>query len=51
MSLPKRDDAHHTYGEYCQWPEDVRYELIDGIAYAIAPAPMRMYPFTVLPSD
>ena len=39
MGLPKRDDGRHSYGEYCEWPEDVRYELIDGFAYAMAPAP------------
>ena len=39
MGLAKRDDAHHTYGDYLTWPEDVRYELVDGVAYMMAPAP------------
>ncbi len=39
MGLPRRDAQHHTYGEYRTWPEDVRYELIDGEAYLMAPAP------------
>ncbi|HHB13010.1 MAG TPA: Uma2 family endonuclease [Chromatiales bacterium] len=40
MTAPEpRDDRHHTYGEYLTWPEDVRYELIDGVAYLMAPAP------------
>lgn len=39
MGLARRDDQRHTYGDYRQWPEDLRYELIDGIAYAMAPAP------------
>ena len=39
MGLPGRDLQHHTYGDYLAWPEDVRYELIDGIAYAMSPAP------------
>lgn len=39
MTLPRRDDARHTYAEYLGWPEDVRYELIDGVAYLMAPAP------------
>ncbi|HHJ38001.1 MAG: hypothetical protein AXA67_12650 [Methylothermaceae bacteria B42] len=43
MSLPRRDDAHHTYGEYYQWTDDTRYELIDGVAYAMAPAPTRIH--------
>lgn len=24
----------HTYEDYCSWPEDERWELIDGVAYA-----------------
>jgi Uma2 family endonuclease len=43
MGLPRRDAQHHTYGEYLTWPEDVRYELIDGVAYAMAPAPSRRH--------
>jgi len=30
-----------TYADYCQWPEDERWELIEGVAYAMAPAPTR----------
>jgi len=29
----------YTYFDYRHWPEDVRYELIDGVAYLMAPAP------------
>ena len=43
MSLPLRGPDRHTYGEYCGWPEDQRYELIDGVAYAMAPAPTRQH--------
>ncbi|TXF13336.1 Uma2 family endonuclease [Pelomicrobium methylotrophicum] len=43
MGLPKRDAARHTYGEYLRWPEEARYELIDGVAYAMAPAPSRRH--------
>jgi len=39
MGLALRDPEHHTYGDYLTWPEDVRYELIDGEAYMMAPAP------------
>ena len=39
MGLARRDLEIHTYGDYLAWPEDVRYELIDGIAYAMSPAP------------
>jgi Uma2 family endonuclease len=43
MGLPLRDDAYHTYADYCRWPEGVRYELIDGAAHAMAPAPARVH--------
>lgn len=39
MALARRDNVHHTYGDYLGWPEDVRYELIGGVAYLMAPAP------------
>lgn len=39
MGLALRDPEYHTYGDYLTWPEDVRYELIDGDAYLMAPAP------------
>ncbi|CRI67448.1 conserved hypothetical protein [Thiocapsa sp. KS1] len=32
-----------TYADYCLWPEDERWELIDGEAFAMAPAPTRMH--------
>lgn len=43
MGLPLRDARRHTYAEYCTWPEEVRYELIAGRAYAMAPAPARLH--------
>lgn len=43
MGLPQRDLEFHTYAEYAAWPDDVRYELIDGIAYAMGPAPARRH--------
>lgn len=43
MGLAKRDQARHTYAEYCGWPDDGRWELIDGVAYAMAPAPARRH--------
>ncbi len=39
MGLLLRDSERHTYADYLSWPEDVRYELIDGRAYLMAPAP------------
>jgi Uma2 family endonuclease len=43
MGLPQRDLKLHTYADYVQWPEDMRYELIDGVAYAMGPAPARRH--------
>jgi len=44
MSDPiKKGEPHHTYGEYCGWPEDQRWELIDGVAYDMSPAPSRKH--------
>lgn len=36
MGLPQRQPpAYYTYADYASWPEDQRYELIDGVAYAM----------------
>lgn len=42
MGLSQRDDGRHTYAEYCSWPDDTRFELIDGIAFAMN-APLRRH--------
>lgn len=39
MGLPLEKTRQYTYGDYLTWPDDVRYELIDGQAYAMPPAP------------
>ncbi len=39
MGVPQRGAHHYTYADYLSWPEDLRYELIDGVAYSMAPAP------------
>lgn len=40
MGLPEnREQEHYSYSQYLTWPEGERYELIDGIAYAMSPAP------------
>ena len=43
MGLQQRDLHLHTYGDYASWPEEMRHELIDGIAYAMGPAPTRRH--------
>lgn len=32
-----------TYADYCRWPEDERWELIDGEAFNMCPAPTRLH--------
>ncbi len=37
MGLPLRHPhERYTYADYRRWPEEQRYELIDGVAYAMA---------------
>lgn len=43
MGLPKRKDAHYTYADYARWDDDQRWELIDGVAYLMAPAPTSIH--------
>lgn len=43
MALQQRDDQRYTYADYRTWPEDVRYELIDGTAWLMSPAPGRVH--------
>ena len=43
MGLPQRDLDLHTYGDYASWTDEMRYELIEGIAYAMSPAPTRRH--------
>ncbi len=36
MGLPVRHPSErYTYADYLSWPEDIRYELVDGVAYAM----------------
>jgi hypothetical protein len=40
MALPKSTAQHFTScADYLQWPDDKCWELIDGPAHAMAPAP------------
>jgi len=41
MGLPQRDAERHTYADYLAWPDDLRFELINGVAYLMTPAPSR----------
>lgn len=35
----KKDDRRYIYGDYKAWSEDERWELIDGVAWNMSPAP------------
>lgn len=40
MSDPvRKPDRRYTYKDYCGWPENERWELIDGTPYNMSPAP------------
>ncbi len=43
MGLLVRDTQLHNYGECLTWPAGTRYELIDSVVYAMAPAPTRVH--------
>ena len=39
MPLTQQVSERYTYGDYLTWPDDERWEIIDGIAYNMSPAP------------
>ena len=42
MGNPAVDRADHfTYGQYKTWPDEERWELIEGQAWSMSPAPLR----------
>ncbi|MEK7812897.1 MAG: Uma2 family endonuclease, partial [Candidatus Desantisbacteria bacterium] len=44
MGLAVRNrEERFTYKDYLQWPDDERWELIDGVAYDMSPAPSRRH--------
>ena len=40
MAVPKENERYN-WQDYLSWPEDERWELIDGVAYSMSPAPAR----------
>ena len=34
-----QEEQRYTYADYVTWPGDERWELIDGVPYAMSPAP------------
>jgi len=40
---PLREEKRYTYADYLTWDDSQRWELIDGIPYAMAPAPSQSH--------
>ena len=38
-----RERERYSWADYLQWPEDERYELVEGVPYAMSPAPGRRH--------
>jgi Uma2 family endonuclease len=48
MGMPLRNhDTGFTYADYLTWPEGERWELIEGQAYAMSPAPSNLHQLIV----
>jgi len=44
MNIPaERKKDNYTYQDYISWSDGTRWELIDGIAYNMTPAPSRRH--------
>lgn len=39
MSTARNPEQRFTYRDYLSWPEDERWELIDGVPFSMTPAP------------
>jgi len=42
-NLAEKTDERFTYGQYCEWDDGERWELIDGVPYNMTPAPLRRH--------
>ena len=47
MPIPKEKERY-TYKDYCGWPDEERWEIIDGVAYDMTPAPILRHQDIVL---
>ncbi|MEW6381383.1 MAG: Uma2 family endonuclease [bacterium] len=43
MALPVKKENRYTYGDYISWPDEERWELIDGVPLDMSPAPSRRH--------
>ncbi|NOZ68284.1 MAG: Uma2 family endonuclease [Deferribacteres bacterium] len=48
MPLAKKSEGKYTYADYLSWPADERWEIIDGAAYDMTPAPSTSHQEIVL---
>ncbi len=39
MGLALKKEKRYTYSDYITWPDEERWEIIDGVAYNMSPAP------------
>jgi len=39
LSLAKEKKGRYSYSDYIKWPDDERWEIINGVAYNMSPAP------------
>ena len=42
-NLAEKQEERYTYGQYYQWDDDERWELIDGVPYNMTAAPVRRH--------
>jgi Uma2 family endonuclease len=44
MAIPaSQPDYKYTYSDYCSWPDDERWEIIEGAPISMSPAPNRYH--------
>jgi Uma2 family endonuclease len=48
QGLAAKKEERFTYSDYLKWPADERWELIEGVAYNMSPAPSRRHQEVVL---
>ena len=48
MTQPAVPDKKYTYGDYLGWPDEERWELIEGIPYNMTPAPSTFHQLIVV---
>ena len=42
-TLAEQERGRFSYKDYCEWTDDVSWELIDGVEYDMSPAPSRIH--------